>query len=334
MRSISLADVARRAGVSVATASRALSASRPVSAENARRVAAAARELGYSGNGIARALRRQRSDTIGMIVPSVINPFFTTLIDQVERVTQAEGKLLLLCDAREDPELEALHLESLVARQVDGIVISPTHQISSRSAVERAASRVPLVQLDRETSAPGLDWVGVDDHAALALAVGHLWQRGARSAAYVSSVMDHSSAYDRLAGFHASTRKLGLETRPDWIVEGPYSVANGEQAVTTIISEDPADRPDAIVCANDLIAIGVIRACQARGLRVPEDIRVTGLDGIEFGRYTEPQLTTVAQPLEAMAAESLRLLTARAGSRDRPASRVALTPTLVVRGSA
>lgn len=333
---VTLTDVARDAGVSTSTASRVLSASRPVGPEVAARVRASATRLGYSGNGIARALRRRRSDTVGMIVPSILNPFFTSLVDSIESTLHGSGKLLLLCDSRHDPEVEAAHLRALVERNVDGIVVSPCDALASIAAVERAAAAVPLVQLDRRVEVAGTDWVGLDDDRALGIVLEHLHGLGARTVAFVTSELTNSSTVDRERGFRRNAERLGLDIVPDGVVLGEFSVESGEVAAHRLLAADVA--PDAIVCADDLIAIGVLRACRDRGVRVPAQVQVTGIDDIEFGRHVSPTLTTLAQPSARMAAEVVRLLELRAAvapeDRDgEQGTRLALSPRLITRES-
>ncbi len=333
---MTLADVADAVGVSPSTVSRVLTSSRPVAPEIATRVREAATRLGYSGNGIARALRRRRTDTVGMVVPSILNPFFTSLVDGLERTLHDEGKQLLLCDSRQDPDVEAEHLRALVERHVDGVVVSPCDDVASIPAVARTAAAVPLVQLDRRVEVDGTDWVGLDDHRALGMLLEHLRDRGARVVAFVTSEMTNSSTVDRARGFRENAALLGLQVAPDGIVLGEFSVASGEAAVRTLFARP--QRPDAIVCADDLIAIGALRACHDLGLRVPEEVQVTGIDDIEFATYVSPTLTTLAQPTARMAAEALRLLGLRAAISDGSAhaieaTRLAFSPRLVERES-
>ncbi|WP_312885608.1 LacI family DNA-binding transcriptional regulator [Lipingzhangella halophila] len=327
---MTIAQVAERAEVSTATVSRALSGARPVSDEIQRRVIAAARELGYSGNSIASALRRSRTDTVGMVVPSITNPFFTSLVESVEHVLQAEGRQLFLCDSRQEPEVERGHLRSLMARQVDGIIISPCHGSESASAVQGAAETLPLVQLDRRVAGTSTDWVGVDDHEGMRLLLEHLHAAGARSAAFVSSAMTNSSTELRLAGFKLQVERLGMTTRAEWILLGEYSVAWGRRATETLL--DGGELPDAIVCADDLIAIGALRTCRVRGVTVPDDVQITGYDDIDFAELVDPALTTISQPRDRIAAETVRLL-ATAETWGGTAAHTALAPALVVRES-
>jgi LacI family transcriptional regulator len=326
---VTLRDVAELAQVSTATVSRALSGAKPVSPAVADQVRRAAEELGYAGNGIASALRRSRTDTVGMVVPSITNPFFTGLVEHVEHALQDAGRQLFLCSSRSDPELEGQRLRSLVARQVDGIVISPVHGSLSTPAVQRAAAELPLVQVDRYVSGVDSDWVGVDDDAGLDLLLTHLASRGVRSAAFVSSQLTNSSTELRVAGFHRHARRLGVATGP--VLLGEYSIDWGREAGRRLLMRGP--RPDAVVCADDLIALGVLQACTDAGVAVPGDVLVTGFDDIPFAAMSNPPLTTVRQPQAEIAAEAVRRLAGVLRDEHAPPSRVALRPSLTVRAS-
>jgi LacI family transcriptional regulator len=331
MDAVTISDVARLAGVSESTVSRVMSASRPVTPSIEAAVRKAAADLGYSGNSIARALRRKQTDTIGMVVPSILNPFFTTLVDSMERVLHSQGKVLFLCDSRQDPEVEADHLRSLIERHVDGIVVSPCHEELSRPAVATSAARTALVQLDRWVSVDDTDWVGIDDDAAMSLVLNYLKEHGARSAAFVTSEFTNSSTHDRLNGFERHARALGIETRPEWIVLGDFSVASGRSAGYRLLQG--AKIPDAIVCADDLIAFGVLQAARMLGIEVPGRVQVTGFDNLEFAEHVEPPLTSIDQPTTRMAEEVMRLLEKRKAGESDGGTRVALAPHLVLRSS-
>lgn len=337
MHRVTIAEVAARAGVSTATVSRALSGRGPVSAEVNRRVRRVAADLGYQVNPIARALRNSRTDTVGMVVPSIGNPFFTSLVQSVEHILERDGKDLFLCDAQSDPRIEAKRLASLVARNVDGIIVSPTHGTESAAAVAATAGRLPLVQLDRFVDGTSTDWVGVDDIAAMRLVLDHLHAGGARSAAFIGSQQTNSSTEQRLSGFRRRAGELGMTVEPGAVLLGEFSIDWGEAAVATLVAGGPL--PDAVVCADDLIALGVTRACRAHGVAVPGRVQVTGFDNIDFARLGEPALTTVDQPRDRIAAEAVRLLAAAsdAGPADvtpaRAAAHIALAPRLVVRES-
>lgn len=343
MGAVTISDVAAYAGVSSATVSRVLSASRRVGHDTEIRVRQAADDLGYLGNGIARALRTQRTDTIGMVVPSILNPFFTTLVDSMEGVLHAAGKHLFLCDSRQDPTVEARHLRSLVERHVDGIVVSPVHDTASAAAVAATARALPLVQLDRRVDVAGTDWIGLDDDAAMRAVMTHLAGSGVTSAAFVTSVLTNSSTSLRLQGFRRWANRLGIREVSGGVVLGEYSVDSGDGAARQLLTS--ADPPQAVVCADDLIAIGVLRAARDLGVRVPQNLQVTGFDDILFASYVTPALTSVAQPTGEMAAEVLRLLMARGASgagtngvdagdeATGPGVQTSFAPELVVRQS-
>lgn len=233
MRKATIRDVAELAGVSTATVSRALSGSRPVSDELAATIKRAADSLGYSGNIIASSLRRNRTDTVGMVVPSIANPFFTSLVVNVEHVLARRGLQLFLCDSRSDPDVEAQRLKSLVSRQVDGIIISPCHGELSAEAVRASAATLPVVQLDRFAMDTQTDWVGVDDDAAQSLVMEHLSERGAQSAAFISSELTNSSTELRRAGFFRHADRMGIETRDEWTQLGEYSIEWGARHPTS-----------------------------------------------------------------------------------------------------
>ncbi|OZD62138.1 LacI family transcriptional regulator [Rhodococcus sp. 05-340-1] len=331
MRKATIRDVAERAGVSTATVSRALSGSRPVSEDVAAAIRRAADELGYSGNIIASSLRRNRTDTVGMVVPSIANPFFTSLVVNVEHVLSQRGLQLFLCDSRSDPDVEAQRLRSLVSRQVDGIIISPCHGERSAEAVRTTARAIPVVQLDRFALDTHTDWVGVDDDAAQALVMDHLAALGVRSAAFISSELTNSSTELRRAGFFRHAQRVGIETREEWTLLGDYSIDWGRESSWSMLGA--SSRPDAVVCADDLIALGVLQSCQALGLSVPADVMVTGFDDIPFSALSNPPLTTVRQPQERIAAEATRLLDQAMNSDETGTAHIALQPELVVRQS-
>lgn len=331
MRKATIRDVAERAGVSTATVSRALSGSRPVSDELAKTIRRAADDLGYSGNIIASSLRRSRTDTVGMVVPSIANPFFTSLVVNVEHVLSQRGLQLFLCDSRSDPDVEAQRLRSLVSRQVDGIIISPCHGERSAEAVRVSAKALPVVQLDRFALDTHTDWVGVDDDAAQALVMDHLAAQGVRTAAFISSELTNSSTELRRAGFFRHAERTGIETREEWTLLGDYSIDWGRESSRVLLQN--TSRPDAVVCADDLIALGVLQSCHGLGLSVPNDIMVTGFDDIPFSALSNPPLTTIRQPQERIAAEAARLLDHAMSSTATGAAHIALKPELVVRQS-
>jgi LacI family transcriptional regulator len=318
-------DVAKLAGVSTATVSRVLSRSRGVQPESARKVLAAAEQLGYRYNAVARALRTNRSNTIGMLVPQISNPFFPALVEAVERRLSREGLELLLCDSQRDVEVEARRLRALVERQVDGIIISPYDFTGSARAVRGLVGRIPVIQVDRRVDDALTDWVGVDDDAGFAQVVDHLVAAGRRRLVFVSSVLTNYSAHARLDAVTKALRRHGLTAAQEPLL-GTFEVEWGLEAAARI----DLHAVDGVVCGNDAIALGALRGLREAGVSVPGDMAVTGFDDISFAEISDPPLTTVRQQWDAMADECVRLLLQPAEHGPRA---IAITPTLQIRES-
>ncbi|WP_430591379.1 LacI family DNA-binding transcriptional regulator [Humidisolicoccus flavus] len=332
MQKTTVASVAAEAGVSTATVSRVLTGSKAVNAETAKRVHAAAEKLRYTGNSIAKALRQNSTGNIGMLVPSISNPFFTALVEQVEHHLAGAGLNLFLCDSRNDVETEATRLQSLTQGSVDGILVSPVNESLSQPALARASSIVPIVQLDRRVSGVESDWVGLDDAHALRIIASHLAEQGVRSAAFVTSTMGSSSAIDRLQSAVESCASLGIELPEDLIFDGEFSLDWGATAAERLL-DSGHPLPDAIICSDDLIALGLSGRLSQLGVRVPDDVLVTGFDDIEYASLNTPALTTLRQPLTQIAAEAVRLLQENIRNRDRAHTQLALRGQLIVRTS-
>ncbi|GAA4884134.1 LacI family DNA-binding transcriptional regulator [Saccharopolyspora cebuensis] len=324
---VTIHDVAARAGVSVATASRALSGQRGVRPENRSKVLAAADALAYQPNAVAAALRSRTTRSLGVVVPRIANPFFATLVEEVEQRLHAADRSLLLANSRYDPELERRQVGALLDRQVDALLMVPCHRVRSAEVLAEAAARVPVVQLDLHVDGPAASWVGVDNAAGISLVVEHLAALGTRRTAFVGAEPTDSAAQARLDGY-----RRAAPGGADDVLLGDFSKEWGQRAGTRLL--DRAELPGAIVCGNDTIALGVLSALAERGVAVPDEVRVTGFDDIPYAALAQPPLTTVRQPQGAIAAEAVRLLTARWDGAEPVSQRTAIAPELVVRASA
>ncbi|WP_263248732.1 LacI family DNA-binding transcriptional regulator [Saccharopolyspora rosea] len=324
--SVTIHDVAARAGVSVATASRALSGQRGVRQENREKVLAAARDLRYEPNVVAAALRSRTTHTTGMVVPKIANPFFATLVEAVEQELQGGQRSLLLANSHYDPETEQQQVRALLDRRVDAMVLIPCHRERSREVMEAAAARVPVIQLDLRVDGFDGSWVGVDNEAGILRVVRHLVERGCRRLVFVGSEPTDSAAQARLDGYRRSAGESGSD-----VLLGDFSKEWGQCAAQRLLAR--AALPDGIVCGNDTIALGVLSALAEAGVRVPEDVRVTGFDDIPYAELAQPPLTTVRQPQDQIAAEAVRVLDARLAGTESAARRIAITPEFVERAS-
>jgi LacI family transcriptional regulator len=325
-----LRDVAAAAGVSIATASRALSGTRGVSPPNERAVKAAAARLGYSPNGVARALRSHKTHMVGVVVPHIANPFFPRVVQELERTLQLDGRAILLVDSQGNAETERDRIEALVHRQVDALVIVPAHPRDSGATLEAAAKAMPVVQLDRSVPGVDTDRVATDHSAGIVMAVDHLLDTGRERLAFIGARSALPAVTARGEAFLGRLRERGL-AEPRETLLGEFSIAWGREAAGRVVASGTTI--DGIVCANDLIAIGVLQQLHAAGVRVPEDVCVTGFDDVGFAEVTDPQLTTIRQPVQDLGRASAELVTSRIDRPDQRPRTVTLQPELVIRGS-
>ena len=320
-----MSDVAQHAGVSPATVSRALSGTRPMSAEIRSRVLQSASELGYRVNLVGRMLRQRRSSTVGLLVPDLDNPFFSSLAQHLSRTFAPSGFDLLVFSADSDLETEFRGVHSFIGRQVDALIFIPCHEVQSERSISFASEAVVTIQLDRRVPSTAAHFVGCDNQLGMRLIHEHVTRTidlSAQPLVYVGGDPDSSSAHERLEGFR---RHFG--PGPEAIA-GSFDAAWGIRAADQVL--DHGHRAATIVAAADVIALGVLSQLQARGFRVPDDFRVIGFDGIGVSHLAHPTLTTVRQPVEAMSQAILDLVVAGLGESASTTQSVRLRPELVI----
>jgi LacI family transcriptional regulator len=329
-RRATVRDVAAAAGVSQATASRVLSGNPSVDPALARRVTEASRQLGYTANVMARALRTQQTGTIGVVVPAISNPYFIGAVEALEGVLAESQRSLILCDARDSPVTEAERIGLLLSRMVDGLIVIPVSGTESAAALRAAAAEGPVLQFDRYVESTGTDFVGTDNSEGLRQMMTHIRKRGCQTVAYVGARPTISSAAERLDGFRALAGPRSA--RPEhWELLGEFSTDWGLEAGQRMLAGGPL--PDAIVCGADLIAVGVLAVLRDAHVDVPRDVKVISYDDSMMGRITSPTLTSIRQPVEAMAREAVRLLDDRSQPDQRPPRKCNFAPKLIVRES-
>lgn len=324
-----IVDVAARAGVSTATVSRVLSGSAMALPETRERVLEAARELAYRPSGVARALKRAETRTLGLLVTDIANPFFPQIVRAVEDEAHARGYGVLLCNAADDPAREIATLDLLVERRVDGIVVA-SGRATRRLGRRLAELPIPVVLVNADVRWPGVAVIGTTQRTGARLAAEHLLGLGHRRLAFVGAPAGHAAGGPRRAGVLDALRAAGLGADALEIVPGDGRVEGGAASVERLL--EGRARPTGIVAYNDLAAIGILRGLRSVGLRVPADASVVGFDDIEPASWTEPPLTTIRQPTTEMgrwAVERIAGALRGAASDDR----VALEPELIVRGS-
>jgi LacI family transcriptional regulator len=321
-------DVAREAKLSIASVSRALSGagSRQVGDDVLKQVRRAARKLGYQLDPIARALRVGHSDIVGLVVPDIALPFFSALASGLEAVLRRERLGMFLLDAGNDPALERQCISQLIARRVDKIIISAAHMTRSRATVDYARSYASVVQIDRYASLKA-HRVVTDPLMTIQLPLDHMIEQGCSAFVFVGAADSASVSIDRLTTYRNMLKehdKLSCKRT----LSGCYSVLWGQEAASEILKK--WRNIDAIICADDLIALGVIQGLQAAGREVPKQIAVAGCDDTFFAINNHPRITSVKQPVGAMAARAMELLL---NSADEPAQTALIEPELCVRES-
>ena len=314
-------DVAREAGASIATVSRALNGG-VVSAAARQRIEAAVARLGYRRNDVARGLVTGHSGLIGVVLPDLIGPLYAHMARGIEDVLDERGMHAMLVTDHLEPDAERRAIELLRARQVDGLVL-----IGSRlqpADLREAAGSVPIAHVQRDGPDDDAPQVRLDDAAGVRAAVEHLAAAGHRRIAHLAGT--RRDGVERREAFLAVMAEAGLEPGP--IVDGGFTEEGGEAAAAFVLA-DPS--VTAVFCASDRMAVGLLHTAQRHGIAVPGDLSVVGFDDLTWARYLCPPLTTVRQPGREMGRAAARLVLGGAPDPAEPVLRV--TPTLVVRAS-
>jgi len=296
-RTVDIRDVAKKAGVSVGTVSRVVNAHPSVSSAKRELVLGAIAELKYRPDAFARSLRKRTSDTIGVIIPDIRNPFFAELMHWIEIRARALGYSVLFVTSDEDASAEAEQIEAFAARKVDGILWVPSY----RAVHAPNTGAIPIVAVDRQIAE--LPSVAADNRRGARRAVEYLFDLGHRRIACISGPKESRTAGLRLAGFldvmapHYRTAGLSID---DYVAFSEFDYVKGQAAAAALLAL-PEPRPTAIVAGSDQQAIGALRAAADRGIRVPRDLSIVGFDGIAVSDLVTPRLTTIVQPVAKIA---------------------------------
>lgn len=345
----SITNVAALADVSIATVSRVLSGKRGKDDDIARRVRKAAKQLGYSVNYAASSLRSDVTKTVGLVIPSATEAFCAQLLDEIEPTIDVESQQLLLgIGATQQAQEE--RIESLVKRHVDGLIVMPAVGADLAETLNRHADTLPIVQIGGRQTSPRVSVVGIDESAAMEAIVRHLAEQGIASVVYMAGDELSFESAELFAMFHTHLRTYGLATREGWNHFGACTVQRGFDCAMRLFN-GPLVQPEAVVCADDAIAFGVMVALDTLKIRIPQDVLVVGYHDSPIARTTMPQLTSMRAPFAHIVSECLRLLASEPDNDvfdrgitidasdgsvsviDTHAPRIMLAPQLVVRGS-
>ena len=300
-------DVAEHAGVSISTVSYVLNNSGPVAAERRARVLDAVRVLNYTPNESARNLKRRSASTVGLVVPDLSNPFFALLAEGVERAASARGVLVVLCAPEATGETESLNGRLLRSQRLDGIIYLSGAATSPTSLLELTRLG-PVVLVDEQLPGFNLPSVVSDNRRGAREVARHVLDQGHERVAVISGPNELWTAQQRLAGYREAFAAAGLEPDEVPIHVGDYRLSSGSELAARALAGKPQDRPTALLCANDLMAIGALEYCKLVGLRVPDDLSVAGFDDLPFASLLTPRLTTVRQPARDMGQCAANLL--------------------------
>jgi DNA-binding LacI/PurR family transcriptional regulator len=326
-----ISDVARRARVTTATVSNVITQRVPVSEKTRTRVLQAIEELGYRPNLVARGLAQGKTLTLALVVPTISNPFFAEVVEEVERVADQHDYEVLLSMTHNSPEEGRRHLERMASRWVDGfIVMGMAGDIVDVLALKNAGKEVVLSVWNQDPRTQSLPIVDIDFRLAGELATQHLLEYGHRR---IAAILEEPVQLTRRQGFQFALAEAGLSAPPEYVRQGDSSFESGYQGALALL--DLPEPPTALFTGNDWMALGAIEAIASRGLTVPQDLSVVGVDDISLAAHSNPRLTTISTPKREMARAATELLLRYIQSTDIPEKplKILVSPHLVVRAS-
>ncbi|MBN1315022.1 MAG: LacI family DNA-binding transcriptional regulator [Anaerolineales bacterium] len=311
---ISIKDIARAAGVSHSTVSRALSKSSLVNAETRERIIKLAAEMGYSPHSLARSLVMGRTRSIGLVITTITDPFIAEVVQGIEDAAQNHGYTVVLCSSRGESSREMNAVDTLRSKRVDGVIVT-----SSRVGalylehLERIGVPVVLINNHNEQSGPYTFSIGVDNQHGGRIATDHLISLGHRRIAYITGPASHSDDLARLAGYRQALEEAGIPFDPSLVVPGTGRTGGGERALPLLMRINTP--PTAAFCYNDMTAIGLMQSAAALKMAIPQDLAIVGFDDIPFASYIKPALTTVAQLKAEMGLQATEMVLALIGAK-------------------
>ncbi|MEM5434647.1 LacI family DNA-binding transcriptional regulator [Paraburkholderia diazotrophica] len=324
-------DVARLAQVSLATVSAVLSGSAYVSPELTGRVKKAVAALGYAPNTVASSLKKGATRIIGLVVPDVTNPFFTELVHSVQKRAREQGYAVLLCDSERDIEQERSYLKMLRAHLATGTIICAAGPDASYKDLPNDVGIMPIVTVDHIIRADDYDSVVLDNVAASRMIMQHIIGLGHTRVAIIAGQQHLVPGRDRLAGFVEALRGAGLDVVPEFVRHGAFNGNDAFDCAHALLALP--ERPSAIFATNNQMLIGVMRAISESGLSCPRDVSVAAIDDFPWAAAFSPALTTVRQPVDAMAEAAFNLLLERIDGTNAAPKHLVFAPELVIRQS-
>jgi len=323
-------DIAKEAGVSIATVSKVINQTGRISDKTRKRVQDVMKRIDYQPSVVASALTKKRTYTLGLLIPDIANPFFAEVARSIEDHAQLMGYSLVICSTDNDPSKEERYVNVLRQKSADGIMIA-TGDRNDALMKQLLKLKVPIAVIAREMPALAVDTVLVDDYLGGYLAASHLIELGHRSIAAIAEDLSVMSSRERVRGYRQALEEHGIAFDESLVAVSPFHVEGGKKTALNLLGRP--NPPSAVFACNDLLAIGVVQAARERGLSVPRDLSVVGFDNTIIATIIDPPLTTVAQPVQEMGSQIVQLISQEIDGNKSSKQRIVLLPELVVRGS-
>ncbi|MDT8859231.1 LacI family transcriptional regulator [Alkalihalobacillus sp. MEB130] len=322
-------DVAKLAGLSRSTVSRVINNHPYVTEKKKQLVYEAMKELDFFPNSSAQRLRKQKTDTIAVLVPSLTNPFFPFLIEGLENVAVENGLQLLICQTHQNKDKERNYLQLLQTKQVDGVILTSLENDWHSIAPFKESG--PIIMCNEYRSEASIPVVRLNQIKGSYLGAKHLIEHGHKKIAYCGNDKGELGA-DRQKGFRAALVENNIEISEQWIFRDDPSIENGKRILKAILALE--DKPTAIFAGSDEVAAGIIKEAKLHGLTIPHDLAVLGFDDLPIAQLVEPSLTTVRQPIKEMGQKTMEVMVSRLASQDQEENTVIELPIeLIVRDS-
>jgi LacI family transcriptional regulator, fructose operon transcriptional repressor len=327
---VSIKDVARKANVSSATVSRVLADKPYIRPETRRLVLKAVEELGYKPSLVARSLRVNRSNIIGLIVADIMNPFYAGLVRSIEETVYDYHYSIFLCNTNEDFEKESSYLEMMLAENVAGVILTPVEGENS-NIVQLLAAKIPVVSVDREMNDVNLDSVVANNRDLAVDLVSHLIEDGHQRIGIIVGPLSNAAARLRLEGYQQALLAYHLPYLSSLVYVGPLKEQSGYELTLQML--DQGDRPSAILAAQNVLTLGCLRALREHRLRIPEDMGLAAFCDAEWASLFEPAITVAVQPSLEMGRQAVKLLFNRMTNDQNPCEKLTIKGDIFIRQS-
>lgn len=323
-------DVAKEAGVSIATVSKVINGKGKISEETRGSVLAIMDRMDYQPSVIASALTGKKTFTLGLLVPDISNPFFAEIARAIEDQSQRYGYSVVMCSTDNKDDKVERYIALLLQKSVDGIIIATG--IDKINILEQLLSkRIPVVLLAREMPLVAVNTVVVDDYVGGSMAANHLLELGHKRMAVLGESAKVVSSRERIRGFRQTMEDEQIPFREEWLKYCDYRIEDGKLKALELLQTE--DRPTAIFACNDMLAVGALQAAKEAGVKVPEELSIVSFDNTILATVTDPQLTTIAQPMDYMGKAVVDLIVDELKGSKSIKQRTVLRPELLIRES-